>query len=84
VALQARKVTEAPKSRATVIWYNRDKGHGFLKVEGYPHDLYVHASQVRIAGIAPDALLKDTALLCNVGTFKDRPCAQGLELLPAE
>lgn len=88
MAVQARTVedtfgagdADAPKSKAVVIWYSRDNGHGFLKVEGYPDDLYIHAAAVRAAGIAPDSLLKGTALLCNVGEYKGRACAKNLKL----
>lgn len=69
-----------PKYRATVIWYDRMQGFGFLKVEGYDQDLYVHAQDIRKSNLAPDKLLKGATVLCNVGEHRDKPCAIELEL----
>lgn len=80
MGLQARTLDVVKKRKATVIWYDRFKGHGYLIVDGCPSDLYMHASEVRKAGIAAEALLPKSSVLCNVGEFKGRPCAVDLEL----
>lgn len=76
-------MVEAPTKRdAKVIMYKRDKGYGFLAVDGYPTDLFVHGSKVREAGIDTTALLPGVKLLCNVGEAQDgRACATDLELV---
>lgn len=69
-----------PKRAATVIFYKAIKSFGFLKVEGYPTDLFVHGSDLRKAGIDTASLLPGSKLLCNVGESLDgRPCAVDLE-----
>lgn len=82
MGIQAAAITTT-KHRARVISYNRDKGQGWLLVEGYPHDLYLHGWHLRHAEvpIPPDRVLQGTRLLCNVGEYKGRPVAVDLELL---
>ncbi|AZF06032.1 cold shock domain-containing protein [Pseudomonas sp. R5-89-07] len=33
-----------------VSWFNNAKGFGFLRVEGYEEDIFVHFSQIRMDG----------------------------------
>lgn len=75
-------MTAPQKRQSQVIWYDRARGFGYLKVDGYPHDLFVHCASVREAEIPPDALLPGAKLLCNVGSRSGRPVAVALELLP--
>ncbi len=74
------EVKSAPARHAgKVIWYDQVKGYGFLAVDGYPDDLFVHNSAVRDAGLRADDLLKGTAIRCNIGSKNGRPCAVDLE-----
>lgn len=76
-------IAEAPeKKKAVVIWYDRMQGFGFLKVEGYSQDLYLHAQDVRKSNYDPERLLKGNVVLCNVGEHRGKPCAIELEELP--
>jgi cold shock CspA family protein len=62
-----------------VIWYDQAKGYGFLAVEGFPDDLFVHNSEVRKAKMVADDLDKGVAIRCNIGAKDGRPCAVDLE-----
>lgn len=69
------------KRSAQVIWYNQVAGYGFLAVDGYPHDLFLHNSEVRKANITPDELQKGVKVKCIIGTDKrSRLNATELEL----
>ncbi len=69
------------KHTAQVIWYNQVAGYGFLAVEGYPHDLFIHNSVVRDAKIPAHDLEKGTKLLCVIGSDKKgRATATDIEL----
>lgn len=71
---------KAARHQANVIWFDQMKGYGFLKVAGYPNDLFFHSQAVTKAGIPVDSLLNGAALRCNIGTHKGKPCATDLEL----
>lgn len=65
--------------RANVIWYNQVKGYGFLAVEGYPYDLFIHSGEVRNAGLPVTAMAKGAPLTCVIGHDKnERVCATEL------
>lgn len=75
---------EAPAAvlhAAKVIWYNQVQGFGFLAVEGYPHDLFIHNREVREAKIGIDDLAKGSKLKCSIGADnKGRPVATDLQV----
>lgn len=72
-----------PKQDAEVIFYNRDKSYGFLRVQGYSYDLFVFGSEFRRAEIPlppEENRGEGTRMRCRVG--KDRrgkPWAVDLE-----
>lgn len=69
----------AVRHEAKVMWYDHLKGYGFLMVPGEP-DVFVHASEVRRAGIDPNAMKNGFEVTCTIGEMKGRRCA--LDLAP--
>lgn len=45
-----QKETSEPIT-ATVKWFNKDKGYGFISLPGGGLDVFVHAKQLRLSGI---------------------------------
>jgi cold shock CspA family protein len=77
----AEYADEAPRRyKAVVIFFNRQKGFGFLAVKGYPSDLYLHSQDLRRSGVDPEKLLPGTPLLCSIGVHRSRDCAIDLAL----
>ena len=43
---------EQPKLvTGSIKWYNTEKGYGFLVVEGYSTDIFLHAKKLKNSGI---------------------------------
>jgi len=40
------------KERGLVKWFNEDKGFGFLVVDGYPKDIFIHKQQLEKSGVS--------------------------------
>ncbi len=74
MGLQAGAVTQAAENPAPemhdakVIWYSQIDGYGFLMVDGYPFDLFLHFRQVKESGIPPGELKKGMRVRCAIGT----------------
>lgn len=67
----------------TVIWYNRLKGHGFMALDGYPRDVFVHNTAVRAGDVPRDYLLKNDQLRCKVGLHEGRVVCFDLVMVEA-
>ena len=51
-----------------VKWFNQFKGYGFVDVEGFPEDIFLHFSVIAQAGLT--RLNNDDVILCNVAKCK--------------
>lgn len=94
MGLQARTVDQNDADRhaddakqaqyvGLVIWYNRIKGHGFIALEGYPRDVFVHNTAVRAGDMPRDYLLKGDKVRCKVGLHEGRVVCFDLEMVDA-
>lgn len=74
---------KGPKLNAEVIWFDRGRSFGFLRVAGYPNDLFVFASEFSKAAIAfpPEVNRGEGTLMrCRIGRDrKGKPWAIDLE-----
>lgn len=68
-----------PLYDATVIWYDRAVGYGFLMLDGYPRDVLVHNTEVRKGDMGRDYLLKGDKLRCRVSLHRGKPSCTDLE-----
>lgn len=57
----------AEKISGEVIWFDEVRGFGFLQVEGFPNNLFVHVSNLAEAGIDGAKLKKGTKVRFRVG-----------------
>lgn len=74
--MKAEEPAEGPVLHlARVIWYSQVDGYGFLAVDGYPRDLFIHNRQVREADIAPGDLKRGYRLYCSIGVDERHRCA---------
>jgi len=91
VGLQAGAVSQddaAPSEinrifQARVMWYNRMAGYGFMALDGFPRDVFVHNTAVRAGDVPRDYLLKNDELTCKVGLREGRPCCIDLVMVRA-
>jgi len=60
-------------STGTVKWFNASKGFGFISPDGGGEDLFVHHSEVKVAGYA--TLEDNQKVQFEVGQGKKGPCA---------
>jgi cold shock protein len=60
-------------STGTVKWFNEGKGYGFIAADEGGADLFVHHSEVKIAGYAN--LNEGQKVEYTVGQGKKGPCA---------
>lgn len=51
-----------------VKWFNQFKGYGFVDVEGFPEDIFLHFSVIAQAGLK--RLNNGDVILCNVAKCK--------------
>jgi CspA family cold shock protein len=54
------------KVRGVCKWFNTDKGFGFLLVDGYPKDVFVHKAQLQKSGV--DDLQEGDKIACVVNS----------------
>lgn len=60
---------QAPTVKATLKWFDVEKGFGFVVLDSDKSDVYVHIAIVKRAGI--DSLGKGARLLCKLKQGKD-------------
>ena len=44
-------MSENGQAKGKVKWFNGEKGYGFITVDGYEKDVFLHVKQLRAAGI---------------------------------
>lgn len=54
------------KVRGQVKWFDNTKGFGFIVVEGYPKDVFVHKQQIEKSKL--DSLQEGDKVLCVVNS----------------
>lgn len=72
---------DAPWHAATVKWFSRVRGYGFLEVEGIARDVFVHMETLRDAGFAGAA--PGDGLRVRVEDGPKGPLALDIEAAPA-
>lgn len=60
-------MSESAPKKASVKWYNLEKGYGFLVVDTVTTDVFVHIKRMRSSGIN-DPLKEGEKLTCTVHT----------------
>lgn len=60
-------------STGTVKWFNADKGYGFITPDEGDKDLFVHHSEIQVAGYA--SLNDGQKVEFEVGQGQKGPCA---------
>jgi CspA family cold shock protein len=60
-------------STGTVKWFNASKGFGFITPDGGGQDLFVHHSEIQMAGRA--MLDENQKVSFEIGQGKKGPCA---------
>lgn len=55
------------KAKAKVKWFSDEKGFGFLIVEGYPKDVFVHKQQLEKSNISSIQEGDDVLCVVNQG-----------------
>ena len=60
-------------SKGTVKWFDGKKGFGFITPEGGGDDLFVHHSEIKMAGYA--SLREGQSVEFEVGQGRKGPCA---------
>ena len=63
-------------STGTVKWFNESKGYGFISPDDGNTDLFVHHSEIKVAGYA--TLSDGQKVEFEVGEGKKGPCATGV------
>jgi len=66
-------------STGTVKWFNASKGFGFITPDGGGEDLFVHHSEIQMAGYK--TLAEDQAVQFEIGQGKKGPCATNVKPL---
>lgn len=63
-----------------VLWFDPDKGFGFIAVVGLPDNLFVHANDLAKSGIT-EALDRGEIVKLRIGTSakNGKPCAVDIE-----
>ena len=74
-------MSQAQRTKGTVVWFDPDKGYGFITPDGGSEDVFVHASAVRKSGLKP--LLKGQVVEFNIVDRKGngKKSAEGLKEL---
>ena len=62
--------------KGTVKWFNEDKGFGFIAPEEGSADLFVHHSEIQMAGRS--TLVDGQAVEFDVGEGQKGPCAKNV------
>jgi cold shock protein len=52
------------KVKGKVKWFSEEKGFGFLILDGYPQDVFVHKQQLQKSNV--HSLKEDDAVICVV------------------
>jgi CspA family cold shock protein len=63
-------------AKGTVKWFSEDKGFGFIAPEDGSTDLFVHHSEIQMAGRA--TLADGQAVEFDVGEGQKGPCAKNV------
>lgn len=73
-------MSEGVKVEGECVYFNGDKGYGFLKIEGRDVNLFVHANDLKKAGLGPNLPI-GSKVTCRVGTTQrsDKECAVDIE-----
>ena len=66
-------------STGTVKWFNASKGFGFITPDGGGEDLFVHHSEIQMAGYK--TLAEEQAVQFEIGQGKKGPCATNVKPL---
>ena len=70
-------ITKRKKLNGTVLWFNDNKGYGFIKREDKEKDIFVHFSAVQNSGL--NYLKKDEQLTFEVDDGDKGPSAVNLQ-----
>ena len=65
-------------AHGTVKWFNAEKGYGFITVEGYGQDVFVHYSAIDMSGYK--VLEEGQAVVFEVGSGDKGPQAESVRL----
>lgn len=73
------------KLRGKVIWFNADKGYGFLEIDGDPDNLFIHATDLVRSGLEDfeTKMKPGKRVLCRKMQSKKDPnkfCATDVEM----
>jgi CspA family cold shock protein len=63
-----------------VKWFSKDKGFGFVVVDGMAGDVFVHSNTVKASNLKPEQLQDDTLVNVEVVEHKGRQRASAIEL----
>ena len=65
----------------TVKHFNEEKGYGFIEPDDGTGAVFVHASAIKRAGLAPPLIKGDRLAYDQIGSHRGKPEAHNLQLL---